>query len=509
MRLGSIYITVLAALLYGCSLPALEDRSASHILSQEEVLQTRLGKTIQGLRQDSGMDSGVHVLSDAQDAFAARVFLTRLADKTLDVQYYIWRDDITGMLLLDELYQAAERGVRVRLLLDDNGIRRLDDVLAEMNAHPNLEVRLFNPFASRRFKFLGFITDFSRANRRMHNKSFTADQQATIVGGRNIGDEYFAAKDGLLFADLDVMVAGPAAWQVSEDFDRYWASESAWPVNAVFEQKASALGLHQRADRIAALPEAQRYVEALENSGFIQTLLAGDLAIEWVPIRLVSDNPAKGLGQLEESELMIFSLAKLLGIPEKSLDLVSPYFVPTKSGVQVFSLLARQGIRVRILTNALEATDVAAVHSGYAKRRKALLEAGVELYEMRGYQDQPEEGKAGLFGSSSSSLHAKTFSVDNQRIFVGSFNFDPRSAMLNTELGFVIKSSNMAQEMDRIFTDRILQAAYQVRLDEQGKLYWLEQNGEQQIHHHTEPNTSWWLRAKVRVLSWLPIEWLL
>lgn len=495
--------------LAACSLPPLKERSENIMLPESEISQTILGKAIAERSREHPDTSGIYPLADALDAFLARVFLARMAEKTLDVQYYIWRKDMTGTLLLNELYQAAERGVRVRLLLDDNGTSGMDDWLALLNDHPNMEVRLFNPFAVRKMPLLGFITDFSRVNRRMHNRSYTADQAITITGGRNVGDEYFAATDGLLFADLDVIAAGPAAHAISEDFDRYWTSQSAWPVDQLFRRNSSRQILADEAKSILGSPQAAHYATALKETGFSERLLSGEMKMEWVATRLVSDDPAKGLGEAAESDLMIYSLAKLLGKARGTLDLVSPYFVPTRAGVEVFTAMAREGIQIRILTNALEATDVAAVHSGYAKRRKALLEAGILLYEMQRNPVAPREGRAGILGSSGSSLHAKTFAVDGERVFIGSFNFDPRSANLNTELGFVIESKSLAEATDHIFSEEVLFAAYQVKLDDAGRIYWLQQTDDGPVIHRTEPNTGWFKQATLKLLSWLPIEWLL
>lgn len=516
-------------LLGGCSVAPLEERSVAVSLPQEEILQTRLGKIAQVYGQEHPGYSGVYALNNPADAFAARIFMARAAEKTLDVQYYIWRKDLTGTMLLYELYLAAERGVRVRLLLDDLGVADMDEWLAMLNSHANIEVRLFNPFPSRRMRMLGFITDFSRVNRRMHNKSFTIDQSVTISGGRNVGDEYFAATDRVLFADLDVMVIGPAAAAVSEDFDGYWASMSAYPVDQLFAQKKNIQSLQAEVDKILSRPDSAQYTAALRQTSFAQRMLAKDLTMDWVKTRLVSDDPAKGLGPVDRRGLMIYELESMMGHSIQKLDLVSSYFVPTEAGVEVFSAMAAHGTKIRILTNALEATDVAAVHSGYAKHRKALLKAGIELYEMKRESPAANEGLAsfdsgsgsggsgsggiagsggGGFGSSGSSLHAKTFSINDQQIYIGSFNFDPRSAELNTESGFVIDSPAMAQAVDEMFIKRVPQTAYQVKLDEKGNLYWLEQ-GEPPVIHHRDPGVSWFKRAIVKVLSWLPIEWLL
>lgn len=508
-----LLMTVLfSSLLAGCALPSLEGRTESFALSSEETRNTVLGKALQGYVQEHPGLTGIHPLADARDAFAARALLAATAEKTLDVQYYIWRADVTGALLLNALYQAAERGVRVRLLLDDNGIAGMDELLAALNSHPNIEVRLFNPFTVRSPKAIGYVTHFSRANRRMHNKSFTADNQATIVGGRNVGDEYFGATEGILFADLDVVAVGEVVPHVSTDFDRYWASDSSYPVERLLGTPTtdSLKQIEAAARNAESAPNATRYVTALRDSRFVSDMIAGQLAFSWAPAKLVSDDPRKGLGEAGAEDLLMHRMAHILGAPKSRVDLVSPYFVPTRPGVEAFSQLAEQGVKIRILTNALEATDVAAVHAGYEKRRKPLLKAGIELFEMRQQGEELDvKDQAGVLGSSGSSLHAKTFAVDNKRVFVGSFNFDPRSAKLNTEMGLIIEDRNLADAVARAFDEQIPANAYEVLLDEKGQLYWLERSNGEEIIYHKEPGTGILKRSAVRFLSWLPIEWLL
>lgn len=503
---------VMMASLGGCSLPVLDHSVNTTALPKALAEETRLGRAIAPQVASHPGTSGIFSLPQALDAFAARMLLSATADQTLDVQYYIWRKDTTGILLLEALHAAADRGVRVRLLLDDNGISGLDDDLAALATHPNIEVRLFNPFVFRRFKSLGYLTDFKRLNRRMHNKSITADNQVTIIGGRNVGDEYFGASNGVLFSDLDVMAIGPVVNDVSTDFDRYWASESAYPI----EQLVSAVSA-SRLDDLAATaskaeksPAAESYIKALRELPIIQQLLDRSLPLEWAPTRMVSDDPAKALGKAPPEGLLTHQLAAILGTPQHNLELISPYFVPTATGVDAFRALAAKGANIRILTNSLSATDVAVVHAGYAKWRKDLLKAGITLYEMRSVPMQPRAGKGvGRFGSSGSSLHAKTFAVDDARAFVGSFNFDPRSANLNTELGFVIDSPTLAGRIDAAFTDQVPQHAYEVRLEENGKLVWLERNHNEIVRYETEPESSFWRRASVWFFSLLPIDWML
>lgn len=511
VRRGAAALVIVAVAAYGCSaLPPLGKRNASFALDGTHT--TQLGQAIAPLAAAHPGQSGVAPLIDGRDAFAARVLLARSAQRSLDVQYYIWRGDLTGTLMLDALRDAAARGVRVRLLLDDNNTAGLDPVLAALDREANVEVRLFNPFALRRWRGLGYLTDFSRLNRRMHNKSFTADGQASIVGGRNVGDEYFGVAGGMLFVDLDVLAVGPVVREVSQDFDRYWNSASAYPVTALVDAgEAEHPGaLAERAADQRAQPAAQRYLEAIRSSPFVEQLVQRTLPLEWSPTRLVSDDPAKVLGQADPDDRMAVGLRKLLGEPKRQLDLVSPYFVPSKDAAQALGDIARRGVQVRVLTNSLEATDVAAVHAGYAKWRRELIAAGVSVFELRRRwgAELPERGK-GRFGSSASSLHAKTFGVDGRAVYVGSFNMDRRSIDLNTEMGLVIDSAQLAGQLDRTLDESVSETAYEVRLDEQGRLYWLERTGGEVKRHDQEPGTTVWKRVGVRVLSFLPIDWLL
>ncbi len=360
---------------------------------------------------------------------------------------------------------------------------------------------------------LAFITDFSRVNRRMHNKSFTADNQATIVGGRNVGDEYFGAAGDVLFADLDVLAVGPVVDEVSHEFDRYWNSASAYPAQLLLTRpvEGDAATIAAEADRIDDTRAAGEYVQALRTSPFVRQLMERQLPFEWAKTRMISDDPAKVLDQARPGTGVAENLENLLGVPHKELDLISPYFVPGKAGTQAFADLAHKGVGVRILTNALEATDVAAVHAGYAKWRKPLLEAGVLLYESRrSWEAGDAREQPGRFGSSASSLHAKTFAVDDQRIFVGSFNFDPRSIKLNTEMGLVIDSPALAGQLGQAMRTTIPQRAYQVLLNPDGSLYWIARNANgTTTRYDTEPGASVWKRMGVAILSVLPIDWLL
>ena len=501
-------------LLGGCALPPMPDRPASHALEATQAAQTSLGQAVAPQVLQHPGQSGIYPLPDPVEAFAARMLLARTAERSLDVQYYIWRADQTGTLLLQALVAAADRGVRVRLLLDDGGTSGMDGMLAALALHPQIEVRLFNPFVVRKPKPLGYLTDFGRANRRMHNKSFTADNRVGIVGGRNVGDEYFGATDGVLFSDLDVLVVGPVVPEVSQDFDRYWASPSAYPAQtilpAVGTTELQALGTE--AKRIEESEAAQAYMQSVRDTPFIQHLLEQKLNMAWSPTTLVSDDPLKGLGQAKRNGLLVRQLNEVIGTPQRSVALVSPYFVPTAAGVQTLGHLRQKGLRVRVMTNAYEATDVPLVHAGYAKHRKALLQDGVELYEMQRLAPPSTHARLNPLGSSGSSLHAKTFAVDGTRAFVGSFNFDPRSALLNTELGVVIDSPLLARQIEQAFETQIPGQSYRVQLSDSGELQWhsgQEGTDTPSIIYPVEPGSSWLSRLFMSVLALLPIDWLL
>jgi putative cardiolipin synthase len=493
------------------SLPSLEGRSATSAFS--DTGDTRLGRVLEPAAAAHPGQSAVYPLLDARDAFAARAHLAQVAERSLDVQYYIWNKDLTGTLLFDMLRAAADRGVRVRLLLDDNNTSGLDPVLAALDGHPNIEVRLFNPFVPRAPRWLGYLTDFSRANRRMHNKSFTADNQVTIVGGRNVGDEYFGATSGVLFTDVDVMAAGPVVRDVSDSFDQYWRSQSSYPARLLLPPGDAGVLAGLATERQAMMEQeaTNAYTRALRESPFVHELMEARLPVVWAPTRMVSDDPAKGLGLASQMSLVREMLKVIVGEPSSRISLVSPYFVPSVEAVDMFSSWAEQGMQVEILTNSLEATDVAAVHAGYAKRRHDLLDAGVALYELRRLAPGiwKEQERFGMGSSSASSLHAKTFAVDAARVFVGSFNFDPRSATLNTEMGFVIDSPVLARRVHDTFEQRVPQDAYRVTLAGDGSLVWTEQEDGKAVQHQSEPGTTAWQRFMVWLLSLLPIDALL
>ena len=511
-RTLGVLAVALAMLAAGCaSLPSLEGRGETHAFT--DTAATRLGRAVELAAAGHPGKSGIHALPSPSDAFAARALLAAAAEKSLDIQYYIWHGDQTGYLLYEALWRAAERGVRVRLLLDDANTSGLDETIAALDAHRNIEVRLYNPLMQRRARALNFLTDFTRANRRMHNKSFTADGQVTIVGGRNVGNEYSGAGDRVEFTDLDVIAVGPVVREVSNAFDLYWNSPSAYPAARILGELASdaAAKLEAKFAAVRADPESAAYIRVLRETMLVQELIAGRLPLEWTQARLVRDDPAKTLDTTARTDVLLLSeLLAAVGQPTVSFDLVSPYFVPGEEGAAALERAARRGVTVRVLTNSLAATDVAPVHAGYAKRRCDLLGAGVQLYELKPSAPTEEKGATGIGSSSSVQLHAKTFALDRNRIFVGSFNFDQRSAFLNTEMGLVIESPLLARRLATVFDVEIPKSAYAVRIAADGRCpEWIERTPQGEVRYDVDPGSGAVQRAWIRFLSVLPIEWLL
>ncbi|MXU63930.1 phospholipase D family protein [Oceanomicrobium pacificus] len=490
--------------------PSLDGRTESTALPVSE--DTMLGRELARRSASQSEPSAMVPLRAGSTALATRVLLADAAEASIDAQYYIWQNDVTGILLLDALRRAAERGVRVRLLVDDNGTPDLDPYLVALNALPTMEVRLYNPFVLRQPRVLSYLFDFSRLNRRMHNKSFTVDGAITVVGGRNIGDIYFARDSKVNYFDLDVVATGAAAAEVGTDFDGYWASGSAYPVDRIVDLHPDGLAvLDARVQELAQDEDAVIFANAIRETKIVDRFLSGELPVEWVPMDLVSDDPAKGLGPVPAEDLMIGRLAEILEQPTESLDLVSAYFVPGDLLTEILVKHAANGVRVRTLTNSQDATDVLPVHGGYIQYRDALLDGGVDVRELKSdVENRRIVDQLGLLGESASSLHAKTFTMDRNRTFIGSFNFDPRSALLNSEMGFLIHSPTLAADMVDGFDADVPEAAYKVERTLKGGTVWLEQMPDgQTIVHDTEPNTTAFGRFLVRLIGWLPVTWLL
>ncbi len=454
-------------------------------------------------------ESGFDLLDDGIDALSARLLLSRRAEHSIDAQYYFILDDPTSYVFLDELLNAADRGVRVRLLIDDIQTKGYNRGLEALDSHPNFEIRIFNPFGRRTGRELDFVTDFGRANRRMHNKSFTVDGIITIVGGRNIGAEYFAARDDVNFNDLDVMGLGPVAKDVGAAFDAYWNSDFALPIAAIVEpQTGDDAGLpafRARLDTAVDDAETTQYSDAVRDTG-IEQIDAATSNLVWADYQVVFDSPSKARDDGEgKKDALTAPLAAAIKEAKTELFVTSPYFVPRRHGVKGFREVRERGVEVVIWTNSLAATDVTAVHAGYAPYRRDLLEAGVEIYEAR--RDTRVKGaRRGGMAGSRASLHAKWFAIDRSRLFVGSFNWDPRSIGINTEMGILIDSSELATRIVESTLAQFPQNSFRVYLDERGRLRWSSTKGGETTVLTKEPGTSWWQRLSAGFMRLLPIR---
>lgn len=502
-------ILVVATVLSGCATVDFDyPRSENRALT--DTGDTRVGRTIEPLTAAHPGESGFLLQSDGIDALATRIVLAERAERSIDTQYYLITNDVTGRLFVESLLRAAERGVRVRLLLDDIQTQGYDVGLSALDSHPNFEVRIFNPFARGAFRRLNAVSDARRVNRRMHNKTFTIDNQVTIVGGRNIAAEYFAARPDVNFGDLDVVGVGPVVQDVSRQFDTYWNDEYAVPLPAFVDPPDDPeRELAQGRARLAQSREEAKntpYGDALVRSiGFIDDVDKDDFT--WARYELVYDSPAKArAAELEEDESILTPLRGAIADARSEFVLLSPYFVPRKTGVEALAQVAARGVDVKVITNSLASTNHAIVHTGYAPYRKPLLQHGVKLYEVRA--DATVTGADTWKGgrASAGTLHTKSFLIDRKVLFLGSFNWDPRSAFINTELGVIIHSPELARFVAEAVERNLETRTYEVVLGANGRLGWLGHVDGRETVLTTEPDTSWWDRFSVKMMRILPIE---
>ncbi len=462
--------------------------------------------------------SGFWLLGDGLDAYAARILLTETADRTIDVQYFLYHNDITGRILTYRLLRAADRGVRVRLLLDDMATKGIDTQLATLDAHRNIEVRIVNPYANRGFRALETLARFDTVTRRMHNKSFSVDNSITIVGGRNIGDEYFGTHEDVNFGDLDVLAVGPAAAKVGNQFDLYWNSELAYPIRSLAGSPGNLDALRRDLKKFNDAHRDSPYAQRARTSDLVQDLVDGTLDFQWGHALVYYDLPEKLVTDPEDRSTHMAPelLSSTFGALKRDLLMFSPYFVPGEHGVMMLTDLEERGVQVRVLTNSLASTDVGVVHAGYAKYRKPLLRGGVEIFEFKPDADTAQKGKFDkLTGSSGASLHAKTSILDREALFVGSANLDPRSGKLNTELGILFQSEPLAGGLADWFEEHQAHIAYRVSLDRskckdehrcEERLRWTDEEGGREVIYLKEPKTGVLIRFFVSLISLLPIE---
>ena len=460
---------------------------------------TTLGRNAAAKLAASPGDSGFLLLDSGMDALAARGALAELAEHTLDLQYYIVRESATTRLLIYRVLRAAERGVRVRLLVDDLSAAGKELHLDELAVHPNIQVRVFNPFYVRGPlvlpQILEFIASGERLNRRMHNKLWIADSAAAVVGGRNLGDEYFGADPETNFADLDLFAVGPVVQELSRSFDAYWNSESTVPIEAFAASRPSEAQVSQLDAALAQSVDQFRgtpYSQALRDAHFGLQLRQFEIPLAIAPAEAIYDDPAKPV--LPGIEVAPSAIAPHLRPHVESaareVILISPYFIPSERSVATLTGLVRRGVRVRLLTNSLASTDVPAAHAGYARYRERLVAGGVEIHEMRPLSTRQDAKH--LFGSSGASLHANAIVVDHHFVVVGSMNLDPRSRRHNTEVALLVDSAELGAQVTQLFEEGVQPAhAYQVELADpdhvDSGLVWITEEDGKPVRYTSEP----------------------
>ncbi len=488
--------------------------------------ETFLGRSFVSQLAATPGQSGFHLLVSGQEAFLARAALAESAERTLDLQYYIVAEDATATLLLYRALRAAQRGVRVRLLIDDLYAVGRDFDLATLAAHPNVQVRVFNPFLNRGplglSRLLEFLGDSDRLNRRMHNKLWIADNAAAVIGGRNLGDAYFNVSGESDFADLDALAAGPVVAEISRSFDEYWNSEWAVPIEAFLGKPPEAgqldLILSQMAARAGRFRETE-YARVLRTMELGRLVRDGRFPLVPAHATAVYDPVAKlGMATAEGQARIMSVLRNTIEAARQEVILISPWFIPSERGLGVLCTLVKRGVRVRVLTNSLASTDVPVVHAGYARYRPRLLACGVELHELRLGAARSGAARLGFSSgsslSSAATLHAKAAVVDRKSVLVGSMNLDPRSRLSNTEVAVLIESAVLGEQLGTLFEEATaLDQSFQVELTEPGNenalLVWAGKEDDKLVRYSSEPLASWWRRIVSTLLGALAPEELL
>lgn len=501
-------VACLGLLAAGCaSLPENHARSTS--MAEPPSAETALGAIIAEASSRNEAQSGFTLLKAGRPAFTSRIALTDLAERTIDVQYYIWDSDTTGRILAERLVRAAERGVRVRIIIDDLATDGRDQVIATLDAHPNIEIRVFNPFANRGLRALDFLSDMDRVNHRMHNKMMIFDNAAVIIGGRNIADIYFQVATDANYRDLDIAAVGPVAPAASHVFDHFWNGDWSVPIDALQDRD------YTRADLDQLMTEAREKIDA---AGYPHPLDADVIAVEeglpsimdrlvWAPGWIVWDDPADmARGRVAGS--IVKNLIARIGTTQRELLIESAYFVIPDKAAERLGRLVERGVRVRVLTNSLESNDVIAAHAGHAAHRRDLIARGVEIHELKADAEAVEKDIFPM--RSRAALHTKALAFDRNAIFVGSFNLDPRSATTNTEAGIYVESPELAADLADYMDDGVLpRSSYQVTMDDAGDLIWTTEIDGRRIELREEPGTSFARRFMIGLINALPVEHLL
>ena len=485
-----------------------------------ETKQTSLAQIILPLRAQNPNLTGYHVLYDPLEALAARIHLIDKAEKTLDLQYYIWDNDKIGSLALHSIIKAADRGVKVRLLMDDNNAKKMEGIYLALDQHKNIDVRLYNPYRFRHYRAMDMVLDLKRINRRMHNKSFIADNQIALIGGRNMSNQYYNVSDNYQFSDVDVMLVGAASDEIIHSFDEYWNDDYAFPVKQIVNPSHYSLrfdSLKKQLEEHSQNITVQNYLDLATRSHAFENWLNNSIQFDWVKAEVVSDSPSKIRAKAKKEQHLNFQLINRLEKPQHSVDIISAYFVPEKKGEKMLSELAQNNINVRVLTNSFKANDVALVHAFYGKYRKDLLQNNVQLYEFLSApetenlnahtQEIAEKANVSIKGLSRSSLHAKLMAIDEKQVFIGSFNFGPRSAYLNSEIGVLLDSPNLAKQIHSTMDQNLSKYAYKLVLDANNKINWQIKRHDGSIKtYQKETKMKWWQKAGVKIISWLPVE---
>ena len=489
-------------------------KKTSHALAEAHI--STGNAEIKNLINANSPKSGFYLLEKNLDAFISRRHLINNAEVTLDLQYYYFHGDTSGHLIAKSLVEAANRGVRVRLLLDDIDTLGADEPISLLNSHPEIEIRIFNPFYFRGLLRYFEIINISRVGRRMHNKAIIADNSQAIIGGRNIGDIYFSADPETLFLDIDLLSVGPIVSHISKSFDEYWNSRWAIPVDDLYARpnKTYAQG------RIKSF--IKRHLQDVRVADFSQALVSSDLhsansvselPLIWSEAQLFYDAPSKIDESVESaSRELKTDLHNVVNSATESITIISPYFIPGEQGVEWFRNIIKKGITVNVFTNSLAATDVIAVHSGYINYRYDLLDAGVNLYELKPSAYARERKKFKLLQPGSrTSLHAKTIIVDHHKVFIGSPNLDPRSRELNTEIGLLVDNAKLADQVKEMFAGITQKRnSYHITLENNGdgkkKLVWVSEEKGKPITVYSEPDVGFWRKLSLQLLRLVPME---
>jgi putative cardiolipin synthase len=474
----------------------------------EHTALTRLGQFFSPVAAAHPGLSGFSLLSEARQAFITRLALADLAEKHLDMQYYVWDGDTTGRIIVDRVMRAAERGVRVRLLVDDPYYKASDQVKAALDAHPNVEIRLFNPTKSRRWSRLDFLFDFRRLNRRMHNKLMVADNSAAIVGGRNIGDDYYGVNAVANFRDLDVLAVGPVVDDLSGVFERYWNSASTRPIAHIVERTYGAADLGAILSRLRQEIAAADYPYPIDQDLGELAMRSAELrdSLVWAPGRIIADDPEAIASGKAADDVTAFIRERVTELKEELL-VEAPYFALPAGAQALVKALHERNVRVRVLTNSLASNNQIAAHSVYAKTRRRLLENGLELYELRPDTDAFRSGWSHRSGRSRAALHTKAMVFDGKAVFIGSFNLDPRSAVINTEAGLYIESPELAARLTGYMATGVAPAnSYRVSLDPGGGIVWKTVRYGEIVSYDDEPETGFRRRLVADLVKLLPID---